>query len=183
MAALATVDDLNAVTELNEPPARSERLLSMASAVVERWCKRTFHRVVDDAVTVLVGTDGIMELPAPAESVSSITSGGETVAPVGYVADHYRVNRTFGRWAAGAYTVTYTHGYDPIPEDVVLAVCQIVARHLTNPEGYQSVSIGEASTVYAIPATGYVLGLTLSPIDKQLLAPYRRPPRPVEMVR
>jgi len=131
--------------------------------------------------------DGDLILPdGPVTAVGTVTGPGGTI----YAAANYtwtpdgRVSHTWGTyegyghgldtWVCGAYTVTYSHGYLAIPDDVILAVCQPVQRLLVNPDGIRSETIGEAATVYAIPGTGYGLGLTLSPVDRALLAPYRR---------
>lgn len=185
MAALATPGDLEAIAGPQTDNVRAQRLLEMASAVVERWCRRSFAFVANDVVTVTV-IDGDLFLPnGPVTAVGAIT-GPNALA---YAATAYNWSESgqvvlswpagdghrSGGWPCGDYTVTYSHGYSPIPDDVVLAVCQPVQRHLDNPSGIRSETIGEAATVYTIPGTGYGLGLALSPVDKDLLRLYRRP--------
>jgi len=180
--ALATVADLVVIAGPQADAVRALRLLEMSSAVVERWCRRSFAFVADHPVTVHV-TDGNLILPdGPVTAVGTVTGPGGTV----YASTNYtwtpdgRVSHTWGTyegyghsldtWVCGAYTVTYSHGYLAIPDDVILAVCQPVQRFLDNPSGFQSEAIGEAAFTYPTPG----LGLTLSPVDKELLAPYRR---------
>lgn len=173
MPSLATVDDLETVAGPVEDSVRAQRLLDMASAVVERWTGRSFVRVEDDEITFTVD-DGTMRLPnGPIESISSIVDANDdTIDPTSYDEIHGYVVRSFGYWPCGTYTITYTHGYDPIPDDVILAVCQMVQRVLSGHEvGVRSESIGEASRTWD---ASFTVGLTLAPVDLALLSPFRR---------
>lgn len=71
--------------------------------------------------------------------------------------------------------VTYTHGYDPIPDDIVGVVCSIVTRALgRRPEdaGIQQESIaGYSYTVGSAAAQG---GFGMLPDEKAVLDRYRR---------
>jgi len=50
---------------------------------------------------------------------------------------------------AAAAAITYTHGYDPVP-DAVKAVClELAARSYVNPEQYVSVTRGTVTDVFA----------------------------------
>lgn len=171
MAALATLDDLAAVTQGPvADPQTAERLLGMASAAVRRWCRRTFDYVEDHEVTVYA-RDGRLTLPnGPVEAVASLVNpDGVSVAAAGYDLAGTEVTRC-GWWSPGAYTVTYTHGYDPIPEDVALAVCLVVNDFITGPGGpITAEAIGEASYSYA-PGSG---AMTVGAAAQRLLVSYR----------
>lgn len=182
MPALATVVDLQHVTGTTVDATRAGRLLELASAAAERYAGRRFARVVNDPVTVLVGSVGWLTLPnGPIVSVASIVNPtGTTVAAAGYTLSGVKVLRTSGGqsgynllWDAGRYTVTYTHGYSPIPDDVILAVCQMAARHLLagGTAGLTQSTKGPFSESYRDDVGA---GLFLSGEDESLLAPYRR---------
>lgn len=171
MAALATLDDLEAVGGPVSDPAAAERLLEMASAAVRRWCRRTFDYVEDDEVTVYA-RDGALWLPnGPVAEVSTLVNpDGATVAAAGYELVGSEVRRNCGWWAPGAYTVTFTHGYQPIPDDVTLAVCLVVNDFTAGPGGpIASESIGEASFSY-VAGSG---GMTVGAAARDLLSSYR----------
>jgi hypothetical protein len=174
MAALATLDDLEAVTGAPiDDATRAERLLEMAGAAVARWCRRTLVGVSHDEIAVQV-VDGAMWLPnAPVTEVSEILGpDGATIAQAGYeVTLRGEIVRAWGHWAPGKYSVTYTHGYDPIPPDIALAVCQMVSRVLAGTtDGVSRETIGEATVEYTPAWSG---GLALTDDERALLAPYR----------
>lgn len=186
MAALATVDDLEVIAGPQSNATRANRLLEMSSAVVERWCRRKFARVTDDTRTVEV-TNGVLRLPdGPVVSVTSIT--GPTPSVATYASSGYSVRpdgtlwRTYTTglgWMNGTYSVVYTHGYSPIPDDVIVAVCQIAERVLTGPGGgLRSEAIGEASFGYD---AAWTAGLMVGPGEQALLAPFRRLGAPIAM--
>lgn len=191
MTQLATAEDVEAVLGSPVDPTTADRLSEMASAVVERYCRRGFSLVEDDEIVVSV-TDGVLRLPAPpvVEVTSIVDPDGSTVDP-----DTYTVTLASGLvtldwttvdwcppfhtrgWACGDYEITYTHGYDPVPDDVVFVVASMVARQITNPQGYSSETLGDYSF------TGASGGLTISADDKALLGPYKRRSFSVPMAR
>lgn len=185
MAALATVADLEVIAGPQTDTVRAGRLLEMASTVAERWCGRRFARVVNDVRAVDV-FGGILRLPdGPVVSVASVTGPAPSVTA--YAATSYQVRpdgalpRSYGPgwWAPGTYTVTYTHGYDPIPDDVIVAVCRMVERVIAGPDGgLRSESIGEASFEYA---AAWTTGMTVGVAEQALLSPYRRLGTPIPM--
>lgn len=190
MAALATTADLEAVTgqeiDAGEDTVRAERLLELASAAVERWCNRTFAYIEDDEITIHVD-DGVMFLPnGPVTEVSSVTGPSSpwlptpsVVDPVGYAEIQGHVVRRYGWWGCGDYTVVYSHGYDPIPDAIVLAVCLMVDGALNGPGGgIRSESVGD----YSVSYTDGFAALSVAPVS-HLLAPYRRTVSSVQMVR
>ncbi|MFG3660242.1 hypothetical protein [Streptomyces sp. NPDC047706] len=71
-------------------------------------------------------------------------------------------------------TVTYTHGYDPVPGDIKAIVLQAANRVIVNPSGIRSETVGGISTTYLIPAVGEYLGVLLSRTEQKVLDRYRR---------
>lgn len=176
MASLASLTDLELVAGFEPDPARATRLLEMASAAVRRYCGRSFDYVEDDEVVVRTNADCRLRLPnGPVTALTAINGpiGDDatdldiddlTVDALGFVS---------GTFTCGSYTVTDTHGYDPIPDDVAMVVAMVAARQLSNSLGYRSENLGDYAVVHAIPATGVPLGLSLSPTERETLAPYR----------
>lgn len=149
---LATIADLEVVlgSEIADgaDTDRAERLIEMASATVEDWCGRAFTKVTDDVISVKVGRNGLLRLPnGPVASVGSVVSvDGDTVDADAYTLRGDIIYRTCGSWWPGLWTVTYTHGYDPIPDSVIKAVCKLVALDMSGASiGYQSESLGDWS--------------------------------------
>lgn len=154
MARLASVADLSAVlgTELAETDERANRLLELASGLVQAEARQRFELVLGDVVTI--PTDDLDRLLLPERPVLDI--GGVVITPpassgsVGYpLAGSALLWTASGdlstllpwRWGS-LVTVTYDHGYadlvdsvwvEHIPDDVVSLTCAVAGRMYTNP--------------------------------------------------
>lgn len=80
-------------------------------------------------------------------------------------------NRTQGVWAPKV-RVTYSHGYDEVPDDIVDVVLDLATMNLTNPGNLREVAIDDYRQVFASESIG---GARLSRSHKEDLRPYRRP--------
>lgn len=120
---LATLSDLGARLGLDlTGDARATALLADVSAKVRGHTGRTFTLIEDDEAVVGV-CGGVATLPnGPVTAVSTVTVDGTEV--------------TF-TWTTGrrvydidgiAATVTYSHGYAEVPDEIVAVVCQIAGR-------------------------------------------------------
>ncbi len=181
MAALATVADVEAVTgrtfAAGSETNRVTRLLELASAAVRVYTGQTLSAVADDVVPVRPDGGYRFRLSQrPVTAVASVSRGATPLAATAYRwSRDGLVESVYGSWGVDELTVSYSHGFSPVPDDVILAVCQIVARNLVNPEGVRSEVIGSTSVVYAVPASGFGLGVGLGPVERGLLDSYRRP--------
>lgn len=148
--------------------------LELASALIQNKTRQRLERVVDD-VLVLAGTaDWELELPErPVISVASVKVDGVLLAATGYrLADSMLIRRTSG-WTGpvdSLIEVTYTHGYDPIPDDIRAATLALAARMTSNPLGVRQEGIGSYSVSYGDPSGGGGADDVLGPIIKK----YRR---------
>lgn len=150
MAALATPEELAAFLQQDLDTATATLALDLASAVV-RNCVGQFIERTTSTVT-LHTTDRYTQtlyLPQwPAVTVDSVSIAGNavsdfTVLPNGL----YRANG----WVTGqtylnspvVVEVTYTHGYDPIPDDVKGATLYVAAQIYGNPSGATSFGIDD----------------------------------------
>lgn len=72
-------------------------------------------------------------------------------------------------------TVTYTHGWEPVPGDIAAIVRQAVGRALIDPSGMvKGETVGGESTQYMVPSSGEPLGILLSKTEQRVLDRYRR---------
>lgn len=71
-------------------------------------------------------------------------------------------------------TVTWTHGWDPVPGDIASIAIQAANRVMVNPSGIRSETVGGESVTYLIPAVGEYLGVLLSRTEQKVLDRYRR---------
>jgi hypothetical protein len=80
-------------------------------------------------------------------------------------------NRPQGVWAPKV-RVTYSHGYDEVPDDIVDVVLDLATMNLTNPGNLREVAIDDYRQVFASESIG---GARLSKSHKEDLRSYRRP--------
>lgn len=79
-------------------------------------------------------------------------------------------SRVQGVWA-DRVRVTYSHGYQEVPDDILDVVLDLAATNLTNPQGLRSETVGGESITYASETIG---NAKLTRQHKEDLRPYRR---------
>jgi hypothetical protein len=136
--------------------AQAAMALEMASAQIQGWTRQKVERVVDDVI-VLRGTyDRELELPErPVIEVGNITLDGTLIEPSSFTVTGSTLIRS-GGWggSAAVVEVVYTHGYEPIPEDIRAVTLQLAARMLFNPLGIRQEGIGTYSVTYSGESVG-----------------------------
>lgn len=189
---LASSDDLAArlgVTFSGDEADRAEALLADASALVRNYTQQNITRVTDDTALLEATTETLLYLPQrPVISVAAVSVAGAALAVGDWIVQGDAIYRHFGwgrsRGASGRWnqpdtvTVTYTHGYDAVPGDIVRVVCKLAQASWLNREGYRSASVGGISITLDTSTVG--VG-ALGPDDKQVLDRYRRPRRSVQL--
>lgn len=181
MAALppfATAAELAASMQTAVDQAAAELALASASAVIRNWTRQSITRVVDDVVKLrIIDYDELVLPQRPVESVSQVKVN--SVVLVDWVPSGDRLLRPGGwRYLPGTTTypdpglvqVTYTHGWDEIPDDVRAVCLDLASTTLTNPSGLRSVSIDDYSRTFAAETLG---SGTLSAAHKAILGAYR----------
>lgn len=148
---LADPDDLRAfVPGLDE--ARADRLIRAASARFRAAVRLPVSQVVEDEVWLDGNGERALLLPAaPVTDVHTVEVDGQTVA-VDWSPDGVVV-RTGGCWPRRlrAVRVVYTHGYDPVPDDVQDAVIGMGRFLAATQPGVSSMQVG-GQTVSTSPA-------------------------------
>lgn len=198
MSGFCTVQDIESLLQITVPAEKQGaalRAIEEASEVIRNWCHQHIDEVADDAVTLDVEVSSarlfLPELPVTA--VSLIVEDGETLV----VDDDYKLgqhgvlHRVGRRWATGVQIVevTYTHGYETIPDDVRAVCTRMAARSyqagLRAEEneavpGVTAKSLGDYSVQFGAEsgAAGEgVLGASAAPMllrsEREMLARYR----------
>lgn len=184
MAALISPSDL---PEAIRGRSDCNRLIATVSDLAEDFCKRSFAREVGRVETHDGGdTHELWLRLTPVVSIASITVDGQAITDFIFNAGNGRVTRGDGRvhpyfatWnPAGAdnIVVTYTGGYDRIPESIKEAVVQGVVNFVREKErdpAMQSESFGRdySYTMAAgVPAKYRIFGET----GVAILRRYRR---------
>ena len=210
MADLAVEDDLEARLGRSLTATESTRAaayLADASALIRGYTRQQFEAVADDEVELRPVGMRIRLPQRPVTDVSSVVAigwGGVTdlTLPSGTWGwdgiDIIEISPFTSRvWLSlpeidlhggypDTYRVTYDHGDDTIPDDVIAVACGMVLRTLLSPslvEGMTSERIGEYSYQLGQFAGGAAAGaaVRLSEADKDALANYRRKATTVQM--
>jgi hypothetical protein len=185
---LAQVSDVEARLnrELSDAElVRIASLLADASAAVRARAGQVFTVVEDDEVT-LTRTGGRLILPQrPVTEVASVedpsgntvlhnwTTGDDWVDVAANVPDSF----AWVPWRGGIqrYTVTYTHGYVEIPDDIVGVVCQIAARALGRPADQAGITQENIDGYgYSIGSAAASGGFGMLDAEREVCDRYRR---------
>ncbi|MFJ2174334.1 hypothetical protein ACIOHE_15650 [Streptomyces sp. NPDC087851] len=198
---LVTTDDvLNAAgAAANATPEQVALAVRRASARVRRYTRQTLTFVTGDVIE-LPGGERVLRLPQyplvvddadPLTVVEVADLGGiDWTAIEGR--DYTRLgneltrgypwqaptrlmgwpgSRVRGVWAPKV-RVTYSHGYQEVPDDIVDVVLDLAVMNLSNPENLRTVSIDDYSRTYASETIG---GARLTKSHREDLRSYRRP--------
>jgi hypothetical protein len=134
--------------------------LEIASGRIQGWTRQRLERVVGDVVVLNGTSDWELELPErPVISVTSVAIDGTTIAPASYRLAGDKLIRRLGGWVGpidSLVTVTYTHGFDPIPADIWAATLAAATQLLANPLGVTQEGIGSYTVSYGDKGVGTV---------------------------
>ena len=182
MEDLASVDDLNNFSQLAIDPSDTAAafLLKVASGMVRRYLGQDVTATVGDVEYCDPVAGGVLlsQLPVSAVSLVETTSDGVTWT----VADPatYIVSRRLGVVSARPWTglwpsdpeswrVTYSHGYDDIPDEIKGVACSVAARFYSTPSGIDMERTGQRQVKYNLEAAG------LNAMEKLILDGFRIP--------
>lgn len=190
--AFATEAELEAYTGASIDTSRATILLDVATAAIKAYTNQTLSRVTNDTVILPGNHTNTLELPErPVISIGAVSIGdtaltvdsdfvwdgrsgllrGTAVSGVLVINDGPLVSGT-GDWGGpGAQvSVTYTHGFATIPDDIKGVCLALAARSLQSPDGVNSETIGSYSVSYS--RTGGAVSLLDE--ERRLLDRYRR---------
>ena len=198
MSQFCAIQDIEAFLQISIPAEKvgaALRAIEAATEAIRNWCHQQLDLVEDDAVTLDIEVNSYhLFLPEmPVVSVASVVEDGETLV----VDDDYKLgqhgvlHRVGRKWEQGVQivTVTYTHGYETIPADIVDVCARAAARAyqagLRAEEnaavpGITAKSLGDYSVQFGAEsgASGEgVLGASAAPMllrsERDMLARYR----------
>lgn len=159
---------------------RATLAIELAAGAVLDFTSMTLELVADDEVVldwedVYCGELWLPELPVV--SVSDVDVDGTA-----FTTDHYFVDRKVGslrrrggttRWGR-VVTVTYTHGFAVIPDNVRLVTLRAASRLYKNPTGKLSESRDGYSGTLGRTMTGDMEQPILSTREERMLRRYKR---------
>lgn len=195
---LATVAELEAALQRTLDSAQAELALRRASARVRRYTGQVLSLVENETID-LPGGERVLRLPQYPLVIdedrlltvveladfsglewtalenrdysrlgNELSRGYPWQAPTRLMG--WPWNRAQGVWAPKV-RVTYSHGYEEVPDDILDVVLDLATMNLSNPENLRSVAIDDYSRTFASETIG---GARLSPQHKADLRPYRR---------
>lgn len=176
--------------------AAAAQALTWATAAIKNYCRQEIELVEDEEITldVAAGRRKLFLPELPVVEVSEVVEDEETLT----VTDDYKLgqhgvlHRVNAYWKEGIQivTVTYSHGYDDIPDDIVAVCTRAAARayqaglKAADSEGVPGVSsksLGDFSVTFAAEGGGGVgegvLGASAARLlllsEKEILNAYR----------
>jgi len=174
VADFCTVEDVENLLQIEiidaDKIASVERAIGEATQAIRNYCHQYIELVTDDEITLDCAGGSRLFLPElPVISVSEVIEDDEILT----VDDDYKLgqygilHRVDCDWEAGIQivTITYTHGYAVIPDDVVAVATRAAARvyqvGLRNADtdgvpGISAKSLGDYSVSYASESSGGV---------------------------
>lgn len=141
---LATPEELAKRTNREPSDPDLEAELRAASNRFRDQVRRTISRVEDDEITLDGGGRRNLRLPsAPVTAISEVTIDGDPTE-VSFSRDGL-IRRKDGALFPDDYgniSVTYTHGFDPVPEEIAEAVLDSAEGRLATERGLSSLQVG-----------------------------------------
>lgn len=156
-------------TETNQ----ATQALELATSFVQNYTGQHIFQVVNDEVELWPrSSPNVVILPEmPVTSVVSVIDS-DGLAVTGWTLRPGGVLRLDTGWNAPV-TVTYTHGYAVIPDDIKLATMRTASAFTANPSGnVRQESIGSYSVTYGSAGS---TPSGIGGIDQLILARYRMP--------
>lgn len=191
------VSDLENLLQVTIPAAKldaAQRAIDAATEAIKNYCRQTLEAVEDDPVTLdCTGGSRIVLPEMPVTEVSEVIEDGETLTATDdyKLGQHGILHRVGANWAAGVQviTVTYSHGYSIIPDDIVDVCARAAARayqaglraeQVAAVPGVQAHSLGDYQVQFgaeAAQAGEGTLGASAAPIllasERRILDKYR----------
>ncbi|MFI6594992.1 hypothetical protein ACIBHX_02020 [Nonomuraea sp. NPDC050536] len=194
---LATTADLEAYLGRTLPGAQAEVAIRRASARVRAYTRQTLSFVADDTID-MPGGDRVLNVPqrplvvdqTHPLTVVELGDFGAPDLPMVEGSDYLRIgnqltrghpfyvrtrvtgwpwSRVLGVWAPRV-RLTYSHGYQVIPDDIVDVVLELASVNVTNVDGLRSESIDDYSRTFATETVG---GASMTRDHKDALRTYR----------
>ena len=186
MGDMVTVAELASYLQADVDTATATLAVDAAEGLVRGYCRQTLTSATSTSVVLPIDVTDfgyLVRLPErPVTAVTSVSvSGTSYTVDEDYAWDgmssHLRLativypSATFSD--SPVATVTYTHGYATVPDDLVAVVLSIGARIYDNPRGMRQESV-EGYTYLRGGAGDDILGATPSKAEMMVLNRYKR---------
>lgn len=179
LATLADVEALHGRPLTAAERARAQVTLDAVTAQVRSWTRQQITRGTS-TVTLPLDDDNTVSLAErPVRAVQAVTLDGTALTAAAWLLSGSTLH--LARPWASAHNrapllaqVTYEHGHDPAPADVVNLVASRALRALQNPDGLRQYAVGSVSVTFAAEAVAEAGSTAWSVGEEALLGAYRR---------
>lgn len=168
LATMAELAELRGV-RFDPTDVKALRALEDASGIFRSLARQSISKVEDDVVELAGTWSRRLWLPErPVLDVTALAITDSQGYSTTYALSGVRWSRRgllrivgchFGGPDATVH-LTYSHGYEEVPDDVRSTVLKMAARQIANPEDVQSEAIGSYSVTYDPAVTGAAAGLS-----------------------
>jgi hypothetical protein len=182
MEDLASIADLNNFAQLaiDTNDTAAAFLLKVASGMVRRYLQQDVTATAGDIEYCDPVAGGVLLSQLPVTGVSKVETTRDGVTWMVADPTTYVVSRKLGIVSARAYTgswptdpeswrVTYSHGYDNVPDELKGVACSVAARFYSTPAGIDSERTGQRQVKYNLETGGF------TPMEKLVLDGFRIP--------
>lgn len=137
MANFAVIEDIEDFLQVDISTSTqmlaAERALKETTGAIRNYCRQHLELVEDDEITLDSAGGTRLFLPElPVVEVTEVVEDGEILtADDDYKLGQYGILYRIGaKWAEGIQiiTVTYTHGYETLPDDIVFVATRAASR-------------------------------------------------------
>lgn len=183
MVDLASIDDLNNFSQLAIDPSDTAAafLLKVASGMVRRYLQQDVTAVAGDVEYCDPVAGGVLLSQLPVTAVSQVETSADGVTWTAADPASYVVSRRLGivsarsgygvHWPSTpeSWRITYSHGYETVPDELKGVVCSIAARFYSTPAGIDMERTGQRQVKYNLESGGF------DPMERLILDGFRIP--------
>lgn len=173
MAALITLQELEkalGVTfETEADQDQAQYYINTISAFINKYVDVSFEFVENGTLRYKTDWNGTITLRGPVESVTGVARPGTDAVPCHLFDD---IDVIYNLQPNTAYDVTYTYGYETVPEDVKSVVIEGCRSSLNNPNSSLSFRVGDVTETY-ISNAGNAVQSPIVTLGKEALDDYR----------
>lgn len=173
MDAFATKEQMAARSQGTIPADHPflDQALAAASTRIRNACRWHVAKLETTVFRRRYGQTEEVWLPSlHIQSIDSVTVDGSALNDLSAV--EFDTETGWTNLLANTVSVTFSHGYDDVPEDILDLTLQIAARSLGSPLGYTREQAGSVSVSASLTAPGVAGGTVLLPHEETSLSAY-----------
>jgi hypothetical protein len=180
LAEVADVERTLSTTFEDPDRQQIEQALRGLSRRVRNYTRQTITKATTTEIGYCYAENMIVLSQRPVISVAGVTVDGvaQTLGTQYRIEDGVLFSAYRSGWGSvstpAVVAITYTHGYDPVPEDLVDLVVQRIVGRLSNPEGVRQLSVGSFSATFSAES---ISGTGWNAEELDVLRSYRIRPR------